>query len=102
MGGYNTKLQLLALHSYIERHDGGIVLDACCARSFDFVAVNPQGELDFIYLDTDNFIPPEYQFLIEIEKWFRENPAFKLPYRYKVYTVALTAENKAIINSVVL
>lgn len=94
MNGYSVKLHLIALHKYLE-HKGYILLDALCARSYDYVAVDANGKLNFIYADIDGYIPPPAQLEKEVSDWFSENPSYKMPYQYEVYIVTLTGNEKA-------
>lgn len=99
MNGYSVKLHLIALHKYLE-HKGYVVLDALCARSYDYVAIDAEGILNFIYMDMDEYIPPFTQLQKEVEDWFSENPAYRMPYRYQIYIVTLKGNGKAKIKQV--
>lgn len=94
MNGYSVKLHLIALHKYLE-HQGYIILDALCARSYDYVAIDSTGYLNFIYTDIDGHIPDGALIEKEVGDWFTENPAYKMPYQYEIYVVSLSDSKHA-------
>lgn len=89
----DTKLRLVAGMTYLRKCKEWVVLDCCCSKAFDYVALDGES-LVFIYLDENNLLPEEPFLFQEIEKWRAEHPQYNFPTKIMIMAIILVNENK--------